>query len=259
MVTERLKNLQTHLGVQPDGLIGPETLTAIETALGCAKPPPNLTFRVGYLLVELDQLFEIERFETGGRRDIPERLHWPGGGSGATIGIGYDLGYHSRDEVRADWIESGRLFGDAANDALLMAVGVRGKPARVSVGSFIEVHGDRVTEYRHAKAVFHKRTLVKYAAMLVDAMPGVEKLPSRAQGALLSLAVNRGVSLIGPRRKEMLGIAESVAAADGDEWDLVAGFIARDIRAMKRLWPDLPGLIKRREWEASEIERSVKP
>ena len=39
-ITDRIRKVQVKLGVMPDGLIGPETLSAIETAIGIGKGAP---------------------------------------------------------------------------------------------------------------------------------------------------------------------------------------------------------------------------
>lgn len=48
----------------------------------------------------------IIRYETGGKAYYVKKLvrpTWPGGDSGVTIGIGYDLGYYSAAQIRSDW------------------------------------------------------------------------------------------------------------------------------------------------------------
>jgi hypothetical protein len=48
----------------------------------------------------------ILAFEVSNEKTYAERYQhpiWPGGRSGVTIGIGYDLGYASKDDVQTDW------------------------------------------------------------------------------------------------------------------------------------------------------------
>jgi hypothetical protein len=102
-----------------------------------------------------------------------------------------------------------------------------------------------------ASQVFYKSTLPRYASSTRATYPGVEKLPADAQGMLLSLVYNRGAKLTGPARAEMAAIKPLVA---GGVKNLDA--IADQFESMVRLWPDLPGLRKRREREAELIRES---
>ena len=105
--------------------------------------------------------------------------------------------------------------------------------------------------YDAAKEVFYKKTLPQYAQRTRKAFPGVEDLPPDAQAMLLSLIYNRGASMSGSRRREMLAIKKLVKKED------LLG-IAQQIAAMKRLWVNkgLPGLLKRRDKEAILVKRS---
>jgi len=164
---------------------------------------------------------------------------WPGGSSGVTIGIGYDLGYYTPAEFFVDWAH--HLEAEEIN-ILQRVVGLKGEAARVATE---EVKSKISIPYTTAAQVFHESTLPQFAAMVRKIYPGVEKLPPDAQGALLSLVYNRGAD-IDPkkdRRKEMFNIAALVAKGD------LAG-IAAQIRAMKRLWPTVKGLRDRRDKEA---------
>jgi GH24 family phage-related lysozyme (muramidase) len=69
-------------------------------------------------------------------------------------------------------------------------------------------------------------------------------------GALVSLTYNRGASYDTPgaRYKEMRNIKSHMTAEDFER-------IPGDIRAMKRLWPGVAGLRKRREREARLFEQ----
>jgi GH24 family phage-related lysozyme (muramidase) len=93
--------------------------------------------------------------------------------------------------------------------------------------------------------------LPRYAKSTRATYPGVEDLPADAQGMLLSLIYNRGTKLTGPARTEMAAIRPLVA---GGVENLDA--IADQFESMVRLWPDLPGLQKRRRREAELIRES---
>ena len=169
---------------------------------------------------------------------------WPGGDSGVTIGIGYDLGYNDAETILSDWEER---IPESGLDDLLAIAGMKGKTAREYIEQLRHVN----IPLDQAKEVFYSRTLPRYAQMTRKAYPGVEKLPADAQAMLLSLVFNRGAALEGPRRREMKAIKPLVQAGD------LRG-IAAQIRSMKRLWDidQLPGLHARRDREAELIEKA---
>jgi GH24 family phage-related lysozyme (muramidase) len=79
--------------------------------------------------------------------------------------------------------------------------------------------------------------------------PGVELLHTNAQAALTSLVYNRGASMKDiDSRREMRLLGPAIKARDYDQ-------IAQLIRGMKRLWPNVRGLLARRELEAVMVER----
>ena len=251
-ITERLKAIQRRLGVPPDGLLGPVTLTRIEALLDGAAPPappappadlPEANLVVSRTSVEAIVAFEVSS-ESAYRRKY-ERPIWPGAASGVTIGIGYDLGYNTPAQIEKDW--GGRL-PDADVARLVTVAGKTGAAAQQARAAVADV----VVPFAAAKEVFYTATLPRYARDTRKAYPGVEKLPPDAQGALLSLVYNRGASL-GPKdsRREMRAIRPLVEAQD------LPG-IAAQIRAMKRLWDKakLPGLHTRRDREAELVAKA---
>jgi hypothetical protein len=169
---------------------------------------------------------------------------WPGGASGVTIGIGYDLGYNGPETIQGDW---GERVPEAGLDGLLAAAGLTGQEARAYLDQLRHVN----IPLDQAKDVFYSRTLPRYGRMTRQAYPGVEELPGDAQAMLLSLVFNRGPALEGPRRREMKAIRPLVQAGD------LRG-IAAQIRNMKRLWDidRLPGLHVRRDREAQMLEKA---
>lgn len=173
-----------------------------------------------------------------------ERPTWPGGASGVTIGIGYDLGYNTKAKITADW---GNRLSPADLAALLTSAGKTGAAARAMIPGLRHVK----VPLADATAVFEANTLPRYAGDTRRAYPGVEALPADAQGALLSLVFNRGSAMSGDRRREMRAIKALVTARD------LRG-IAAQIVAMKRLWNarELPGLHKRRDAEAKLVEQA---
>lgn len=192
-------------------------------------------------------LEQIVKFEVISEKYYEKHLShpiWPGGGSGVTIGIGYDLGYNDEETIQSDWEER---MTEADLNGLLAVAGVKGREAREALRQLPRLN----IPLDQAKDVFYARTLPRYARMTRKAYPGVEVLPADAQAMLLSLVFNRGPALEGPRRREMKAIKPLVQAGD------LPG-IAAQIRAMKRFWDIdlLPGLHVRRDREAELIEQA---
>lgn len=241
---ERVRGLQRSLGVDDDGVIGPVTLTRLESALGGGASRSPGAYSLEVSLLGLNQIVE---FEISSEKNYEKRLcrpTWPGGHSGVTIGIGYDLGQNAKATIRDDW--RGKI-PDADLDELLAAAGVTGQAAQSLIGQLNHI----IIPLKPAKEVFYCRTLPRYAGLTRQAYPGVEALPADAQAMLLSLVYNRGIKMEGPTRTEMKAIQPLVQAGD------LQG-IAVQIRSMKRLWniKELPGLHVRRDQEAELIEHA---
>lgn len=100
-----------------------------------------------------------------------------------------------------------------------------------------------------AKSIFYLYTLGRYAKYVRIIYPKAYQLPPDAQGALLSLVFNRGYSLNGDTRREMKNIQNYIESKN-------LAKIANEIRSMKRLWPNVKGLIARRETEAVLVENA---
>ena len=170
---------------------------------------------------------------------------WPGGSSGITIGVGYDLGFVTEAQFEEDW--SSFLSGDEIN-RLKDVINLSGDKAAQRASEF----GDIKIKRPDAEQVFKERTLPLYSQKTENAFPGVDQLPAAAQGALVSLVFNRGEGMKGDSRREMRAVRDAVAAGDLQE-------IANQIRAMKRLWEGkgLDGLLKRRDAEADLVESAI--
>jgi hypothetical protein len=249
-IVERIRALQRRIGVEPDGVIGPLTLSRLEALLGpaptpaVALPPPSANASLTVSTRGVDQLiaFEVSSEATYERKY--QRPIWPQGESGVTIGIGYDLAHQGPATIRRDWAG---LLPDTDIERLAAASGLAGADAKRALARVANV----VVPFAAARKVFYLRSLPVYAAKTRGAYPGVEALPADAQAGLLSLVYNRGAGKQGERRREMAAIAPLVVAGD------LAG-IAGEIRSMKRLWDPrvLPGLIDRREKEAQLVQQS---
>jgi len=241
-IRRRLQEVQRAPGTDPDGLFGPDTLTRIEQLINkSARLEIEVAASLQVSRAGIDALIAYEISSQAYYQNRLTRPLWPGGYSGVTIGIGYDLGYNSVARIRRDWQG---LLADRSVEFLVRAAGVRGDLARKHV---IRLRGVRVP-FAVARQVFHQSTLPETAQATRRTYPGIEQLPSDAQAALLSFVYNRGARMSGSRRREMKEIRYRVA--DGD----LLG-IANQLRAMKRLWDRsrLAGLHKRRDAEAEMV------
>jgi len=191
----------------------------------------------------------IVRNEIGSRKDYERKYHrpeWPGGQSGVTVAIGYDLGYVTRDKVRADF---GGLVPDAMIAAMQNVVGLKGTNAGNALAS---VRNKVDIPWDVAMKVFEK-DFVRYENALIRACPRATELNGDCFGALASIVYNRGAggfTAAGDRYSEMRLIRAAIASGDLKS---IPGYIRR----MKRLWPNMRGLLKRRDDEANLFERGL--
>lgn len=170
---------------------------------------------------------------------------WPGGRSGVTIGIGYDVGY-AQGQLVSDW--TGKIPGPMIQ-ALQQAVGVRGSAAS---GLARQLAASVDVPLAAAMSVFHDRDIPRWVKKVQDQLENCNLLDKDCLGALVSLAYNRGASfsLAGPRYAEMRDIKMHMK---NREFRLIPD----DIRHMKRLWQTVPGLQTRREKEAQLFEQGL--
>jgi hypothetical protein len=188
--------------------------------------------------------FIIEE-ETGGR-DYYEQVYkrtfiWPKGMSGPTAMVGIDIGYYTATEID-------KIFKPLTTEHELDLIqNGRGKKGVIAEAYTKKLKGITF-EWDEAVSVFELHILPKFTKYTERTFPGVENLCNSAQTALVSLVFNRGMSLKGPTRKEMLEIKELVADKNYKQ-------IAQQIRSMKRLWQKGSGLIDRREKEAKLVEK----
>lgn len=238
-LAQRLRRIQQSLGVEADGLLGPETLSAIEDRLDISPP-----LRAFSLEPSRRSLGIVAEFEVSSKALYEQRFRrptWPGESSGVTIGIGYDIGMTSKRQIELDWAG---WIPDIDLRRLMTAQGITGLPAKQLARSLSDIQ----VPFDVAETVFYQSTLPRFAKLTRSTYPRVHKLPADAQGMLLSLIYNRGTSLSGARRTEMAAIKPLVA---GGIANLAA--IADELLKMTRLWPDSTGLQSRRRKEASLI------
>lgn len=180
-----------------------------------------------------------------------QRPEWPGGMSGITIGIGYDIGagVRSAGQLRADW---GNRIPDRMIEALVPCIGVTGERARQMLGI---VRDKVIVPWDAAIGVFDAVDVPRWYAICKAALPNFEMLSPDCKGVLVSLAYNRGASFDkdGDRYTEMRAIKIHMSQRD-------FGKIPAELRSMKRLWPmqSMRGLVLRREHEAQLFEQGLK-
>ena len=216
-----------------------------------AEPPPAALVA----LPEISALAEalIEQCEITSQDHYAaclSRPAWPEGESGVTIGIGYDLGYHSRAEIQEAW---GGYLSAADLVRLAACAGKKGADASAALEDVRNID----VPFAAARAVFRQILLPNYARQTLAAFPGAVSLPPDCFGALVSLVFNRGPSLTGDRRREMRQIAKCLPTHPELVPDL--------LRSMRRLWedergnplPGMAGLVARRQAEAKLFEAGL--
>lgn len=192
-----------------------------------------------------------------GREEVSSRKYydarcvrptWPGGASGVTIGVGYDIGYQQAT-FKKDW--AGLL--SASQTALLTPwLGIKGDPAKAGPPNLTAV----TIPWQAAWKAFIVRTLPQQVAATRKTFVGPVSLPPLCLGVLVSLVYNRGTSMTDSKdfpenRKEMRMVRDAVASGNLDK-------IPAALRAMKRLWKEGNGLRDRRDREARLFEEGLK-
>jgi hypothetical protein len=183
-------------------------------------------------------------YELGGGQKYYDRFlqhpEWPGVASGVTVGVGYDCRFNTAKAILNDWA----ALAETDRQRLAACAGLGGQSAKAKASEL----RDLTIPWAQAEEVFQERTLTRFYNLTRLTFPRFDRLPVQVQDALFSLTFNRGVSRYGASRRELRNI-DDICATDGD-----ARKIAAQIRAMKRLWPTVPGLLKRREAEARLCE-----
>lgn len=173
----------------------------------------------------------------------------PAGSSGVTVGYGYDLGQQSSAQVMLDL---NGLYNEHDLARLLAVVGMRGDAARGALGTVSNIQISK--ESALDLAVTMKK---RYAKDVVSIYPGALGLHPFCQGALLSLVINRGTSLVDRpgqvSRLEMRQIQEDFSSGDIDK-------IPSRLKEMQKYWvsSENRGVGIRRREEADFFRRGLK-
>lgn len=226
-----------------------ERYEGLDEKLESAAPAPataKLTTEDCNKLISPEAHDLVWSFEVSGRQGYDKKYCHPcrpPDPSGITIGLGYDLGYCAPAEYAADWRS---LLSAGDFDALRATVGHKSGTAQ---GMLAGVH-DLVVPWDAAETVYRNRTVPKYVNQMVGIFPGADKLHPHCSGALFSLVYNRGAKMSGDGRIEMRNIADAIRAGRPEA-------VPEQFRRMKRLWPEIAGLRRRRDAEANLFERGI--
>ena len=209
---------------------------ALQQAVAAAPDPcPPLT-AAGMTFIARQEVSSASEYEKRFRKPCK-----PGGASGITIGIGYDLGQiNSRAQLVSDWGD--QLPADAI-DLLAAVVGKTGTEETLDSVSPVDVPLSK------AMFVFAQRSLPEFLNQTRKIYPQIDDpaMTAAQRTALVSLVYNRGNDVTGDRRREMKTIQALLAAGSFDD------AVAAEFERMTRLWTtaDVRGVAVRRQAEAA--------
>jgi hypothetical protein len=245
-----VKSVQSALGLEPDGVDGALTWAAIAAKVGVVAAARVVPLSTSTAIGIGDAAYKlILKYEVGGGASYYNKAlkHpcYPGGESGVTIGIGYDMGYNTTAQFADDWKD---VLSDSDYGRLVPHLGKKSGAAKAAISSVKDIS----VSWEAAEVVFKDNTLPRFIKETVRAFPGSERLHEDAFGALVSLVFNRGGSTTGSSRAEMLNIKNAIASNRAD----IYAYIADQIVDMKRLWvgKGLDGLLTRRDEEAKMVK-----
>jgi len=172
---------------------------------------------------------------------------WPGGASGVTVGIGYDLGYATRTKISQD-------FRGKVSDAMLAVMqscaGITGSSAAALLP---KVRPHIVIPWNLAMDVFMNRDIPQWTTLVSKTLPNCGLLNPTCFGVLVSLAYNRGTGGFNSstdRNREMVAIKRHMISKQFSH-------IPAELRSMARIWPKMKGLQARRKREADLFARGL--
>ena len=205
-----------------------------------SEPSPDIPSRVVAFICR-EEVSSREYYDAHASRPT-----WPGGASGVTIGVGYDLGYESSMET--DW---GHLLAPVQIAALKPWMGVKGTAAEGAIAKLSAI----TIPWYSAWLSFIGKTLPSYVNKTKQEFGNPPGLPPLCFGVLVSLVYNRGASMTDSPgrpgdRMEMRDIRDAVVSGHLE-------VIPSLLRAMERLWPEGNGLRTRREEEAELFEAGL--
>lgn len=213
-------------------------------------PSDNLSLSISQKSIDL-----IIYYEVGGRSYYEKYLTkptvpaWQTTASGVTIGMGFDVGHNTKDEIKK---ALDGILSDEEIKLLQSVAGMKGKNAYYN--GLPKVKYKVNVTYKQAEEIFKKDSLPRFTKQTADAFKlSKDRLHSHSNGALVSLVFNRGPSMSSSdSRKEMRWIRYNISINREDR-------VPSDIRSMKRLWSPtkLKGLHLRRDAEANLFQEGL--
>lgn len=175
-----------------------------------------------------------------------QQPEWPGGASGVTIMLGYDLGYANPEKIHRD------LGGKISADMLAACVACSGITGAAAHEQMLRVRSRINIPWLVSLDVFLHNDMPEWIATVRKYLPNTELLPPDCLGILVSLAYNRGPSFNagGDRAREMRAIKADMAAKNFAD-------IPNQLRSMARLWPSSSGVHGRRFREATIYQNAL--
>lgn len=189
----------------------------------------------------------IIEYEVGGGKGYYDkylsRPTVPPGFSGTTIGLGVDLGYYTQAQIK-DMLNG--LIPESQVKRLMLVAGKKGSAAKASLPSVRDI----IIPWDVALKVYYEKTIPSFAKLTNTTYPGLSSLHPHIQGVMLSTTFNRGPSLAGDRRKELLWSRNDIKVGK------YAKLPSYQLQ-MRRLWPDIKGLQRRYTSHAALMQRVV--
>jgi GH24 family phage-related lysozyme (muramidase) len=194
-------------------------------------------------------------YEVGGKSYYEKYLSkptvpaWQTTASGVTIGIGFDVGHNTKEQVKK------ALDGVLPENEIKLLQSVSGLKGRSAYYNGLpKVKHTVKVSYIQAEKIFKNDSLPRFTKQTADAFRITkDRLHPHSNGALTSLVYNRGGSMSNTEsRKEMRWIRYNISTNREDR-------VPSDIRSMKRLWSytKLKGLHLRRDAEAKLFQKGL--
>ena len=194
-------------------------------------------------------------YEVGGKSYYEKYLSkptvpaWQTTVSGVTIGIGFDVGHNTKEQIKK------ALDGVLPENEIKLLQSVSGLKGRAAYYNGLPKvkHAVKVS-YVQAEKIFKNDSLPRFTKQTGDAFRITkDRLHPHSNGALTSLVYNRGGYMSNTdSRKEMRQIRYNISINKEDQ-------VPSDIRSMKRLWSytKLKGLHLRRDAEAKLFQKGL--
>ena len=234
--TEKVvKAFQSDRGITVDGIVGPATWRALDSALPKNHRTPDFSTISGFETFHGDLNWIHEREGHVGKP------YWPGGRSGVTFDPGFDLAHQTMDMTRLYY---GDLLSNEQDRAVQNVIGLHGREAKQALETATILKSIRVSRSKALKIMPH--IAVKYWKPVVRRFSGIDEMetPGSVQTVMLSLAYNRGSG-----NRDLEDLKTPIAARRWLEVADAVGSMQQD--------HELRGIRIRRRMEADLIRQEV--